>query len=426
MKKATYKSVPKIHIAVLTFLIQMSVFCLFCQNREEEHVVEKKVLPGIDVLLSDSTSMLIGKKVGLVTNPTGITSEFKSTIDALYEHPEIELVALYGPEHGVRGNTHAGVSIQHSMDPKTGVQEFSLYGVTKKPTKEMLNNVDVLLFDIQDIGSRAYTYIYTMAYVMSAAAENNIPIVVLDRPNPLGGLLVEGPVLNPQFKSFIGMYPIPYIYGLTIGELAWLFNEEFNIHANLSVIPLRNWKRDMVFDNTGLPWVPTSPHVPHSTTPFFIATTGCIGELSTINEGVGYTLPFELLGAPWMNGNEFAKVMNSKNLPEVFFRPLNYKPYYTSRKGENLQGVQIFITDYKKFKPMLTQLYCIETMLKLYPGHPVFKSSHTDMFDKALGTDKVRKDFLKGKSAAEIYQSFAVEVEKFELIRQKYFIYLEK
>ncbi|MBN2410542.1 DUF1343 domain-containing protein [candidate division KSB1 bacterium] len=399
---------------IIIFLLPVTIFAQTGPN---------KVKPGIEVLLQEKTDLLSGRRVGLITNPTGVTSQLKTTIDVLYEHPDIKLVALFGPEHGVRGDVTAGQQIQSSTDEKTGLPVFSLYGSTKKPTPDMLKDIDILLFDIQDVGSRAYTYIYTMAYAMQAAAENNISFMVLDRPNPLGGELIEGPVLEPEFKSFIGLYEIPYIYGMTIGELARYFNKEFNIKVNLIVVPMQGWKRNMNYADTGLPWVPTSPHVPHVDTPFFIATTGCIGELQTINEGVGYTLPFELIGAEWIDSRILADELNNKKLPGVLFRPVYYKPYYFALQGKQLQGVQIYINDNKVYRPMLTQLHIIAAIYKLYPDQDIFNINRTNMFDKAMGTDKVRNAIKQGKQPNDIYDSFTTQLQQYRLIRDKYLHY---
>ena len=385
--------------------------------------VYARVIPGIEVLLTDSTHLVAGKRVGLVTNPTGVTHDLTSDIDVLRAHPEVRLVSLFGPEHGVRGSADAGKQVSTYTDSLTGLPVYSLYGKTKIPTKEMLNDVDVLLFDIQDIGSRAYTYLYTMAYVMQAAARDSVPIIVLDRPDPLGGNLVEGPMLQPEFVSFIGLYEIPYIYGMTIGELAKLFNSEFNIGADLTVVPMQGWTRDMTYAETGLPWVPTSPHIPRAETPFFTATTGCMGELGTVNGGVGYTLPFELVGMPWIDGRTLADTLNSYQLPGVIFRPLYYTPYYTGLKGKELQGVQIHIVDQKAYRPMLTQLHILYALYTLYPEHDIFASERTDMFDKAMGTDEVRKSIVSGVSADTLYNRTTRGLNPFLHIRSQYLIY---
>ena len=381
------------------------------------------VKPGVEVLLEEHIDLLKGKRVGMITNPSGVNSRMESTVDLLYDHPDINLVALFGPEHGVRGDVTGGFKVEDYVDPKTGVPVYSLYGKNRKPTSEMLKDVDVLLYDIQDIGSRAYTYIYTMAFSMEAAAEQGKQFIVLDRPNPLGGNLVEGPVLDPAFSSFIGLYPIPFVYGLTVGELAQLFNLEFDINVDLTVVPLKHWNRKMAGDDTGLEWVITSPHIPHSKTAFFCAATGCIGELHTIDIGVGYTMPFELIGEEWIDANELSKELNSYQLPGVFFRPIHYKPYYFTREGTQLQGVQVHITDAGEFKPMMTQIYILCAIQKLYPEQPIFETNRTSMFDKAMGTDKIRQEIRDGKPAEKIISEWQDDLRDFMKIRKKYLIY---
>ena len=382
-----------------------------------------QVKPGIEVLLEKQLHLVQGKRIALITNPTGVTSKLVSTIDALHNHPEIQLVALFGPEHGVRGDVFAGAHIADTLDHKTGIPVYSLYGKTKTPTSTMLKDVDVLIYDIQDVGSRAYTYIYTMALAMQAAAKHDIPFIVLDRPNPLGGELIEGPILDEKFKSFIGLYPIPYIYGLTVGELAHFFNTEFQINAELTVVTMLGWQRHMHFDDTGLPWVPTSPHVPNAQTAFYIAATGCIGELQVINEGVGYTLPFQLLGQTWINGLEFADELNDQNLPGVTFRPLHYRPYYFGHKGKVLSGVQIHITNPQFFRPMLTQLHIMAALLKLYQSQNLFNPDRLLSFYRAIGTDEIRYQLQHRESPHDIYESWQNELTRYRQRRLKYLLY---
>ena len=402
---------------VQVIILILVFFSLACVGRA------KNVKPGIDVLLEEQLDLLKGKQVGLITNPSGVNSKMESTVDLLYNHPDINLVALFGPEHGVRGDVTGGFKVDDFKDPKTGVPVYSLYGTTRKPTPEMLENVDVLIYDIQDIGSRAYTYIYTMALSMKAAAEQGKQFIVLDRPNPLGGNLVEGPVLDTTFSSFIGLYPIPFVYGLTVGELAQLFNTEFDINVDLTVISLKNWSRNMTGDKTGLEWVITSPHIPHSKTALFCAAIGCIGELHTIDVGIGYTLPFELIGEEWMDANELSMELNSFHLPGVYFRPMHYKPYYFTRKDTQLQGVQIHITELAEFKPMMTQIYILCAIRKLYPEQPIFETKRTGSFDKAMGTDKIRQEVWDGKSPVEIIAEWQDDLDAFMKIREKYLIY---
>jgi uncharacterized protein YbbC (DUF1343 family) len=386
-------------------------------------MAQAQVKPGIEVLLAEQIDLIRGKRVGLITNPTGVTSQLVSTIDALHSHPEVKLTALFGPEHGVRGDIFAGEYVADTIDARTGVPVFSLYGQKRAPTPEMLRDIEVLIYDIQDIGSRAYTYIYTMALAMQAAAKQGIPFIVLDRPNPLGGDLIEGPVLEERFKSFIGLYPIPYIYGMTVGELAKFFNEEYKFGANLVVVPMRGWRRYMLFEETGLPWVPTSPHVPHAQTVFHIAASGCMGELSAVNEGVGYTLPFELIGHTWIDGPQLAAALNSQKLPGVIFRPLHYRPYYFGHKDMPLAGVQMHLIAPQIFRPMLTQLYILSALLKLYPNQNIFNPERVKNFDQAMGTDSVRLRLLRGESPAKIYLSWDKALDEYRDKRKRYLLY---
>jgi uncharacterized protein YbbC (DUF1343 family) len=260
------------------------------------------VHPGIDVLIARDFDVLAEKRIGLVTNPTGVTRDLRSTIDVLHAAPGVRLVRLFGPEHGVRGAAPAGKHVGHFTDDATGLEVHSLYGPTRKPKPEMLAGLDVLVFDIQDIGSRSYTYISTLALVMEAAAEQGIEVVVLDRPNPLGGERIEGRPLDLKYRSFVGHLPIPYCHGMTVGELARMINGEGWLpdgrQCALTVVPMRGWQRSMTFAATGLPWVPTSPHIPRADSAYFYAATGIMGELHVISEGVGYPLPFEVVGRP--------------------------------------------------------------------------------------------------------------------------------
>ncbi len=393
------------------------------QKWQSKMEIQTIVKPGIDVLIEQQINLIQGKRVGLITNHTGLTSNLKSTIDVLHEYPDVKLVALFGPEHGVRGDISGGKQVPTYTDEKTGVIVYSLYGKTRRPSPEMLENIDVLIYDIQDIGSRAYTYIYTMAYAMEAAKEADIEFVVLDRPSPLGGEKIAGNVLDPEFSSFVGLYPIPYVYGMTVGELARLFNSEYNINCQLTVVPMEGWTRDMLWPDTGLMWVPTSPHVPHAETSFFVATVGCIGELGKVSIGVGYTSPFELIGTPWMDGYQLARELNSRELPGVHFRPTYFRPYYYMYVDEECIGVQIHILDFEKFKPVITQAHILEAIHKLNPEENIFDTKRISMFQKAFGTDQIHKQILAGKKAAEITAKWAEELEKFNKLREKYLIY---
>jgi uncharacterized protein YbbC (DUF1343 family) len=258
---------------------------------------------------------------------------------------------------------------------------------------------------------------------MQGAAKARIPVMVLDRPNPLGGNLIEGPVLDERFKSSIGLYPIPYIYGLTVGELAKFFNEEFGIGADLTVVPMEGWRREMIFSDTGLPWVPTSPHVPHAETAFHIAATGCLGELQSLSDGVGYTLPFEMIGQTWIDPEKLATELNRRNLAGVRFRPLYYRPFYFAHKDKQLAGVQMHLLNPREFRPMLTQLHILAAVLKLFPEQEVFNPQRIVSFDRAMGTDRVRLALMRGESPEAIMTSWEKDLASYRQKRERYLIY---
>ena len=379
---------------------------------------------GVEVLREGGFECLRGKRVGLVTNPTGVDSNLKSTVDILFEAEDVNLVALYGPEHGVRGDVLAGEKVSDQIDAKTGLKVYSLYGKTRKPTAEMLKGIDVIVYDIQDIGCRSYTFISTMGKVMEAAAENNIEVVVLDRPNPLGGLKVEGSGVSDGYFSFVSQFDIPYIYGLTCGELALYLNEE--IKCKLTVVPMECWERNMLWADTQLPWAPTSPHIPSPEAAICYPATGIIGEMGFINIGVGYTLPFQLMAAPWANAVALADTLNAKELPGVAFRPIVFKPLFGLLQGKYVQGVQIHITDFYAARISEIQFHVIDAMNKLYPEHKLFSEEtkkRNNMFDKVCGTDFIRTEFSKNYNATEILPYWRTGEDDFKQNSSKYYLY---
>lgn len=381
---------------------------------------KQKVSPGIEVLLKEEKNVLSGKKVGLITNPTGIDSKLTSIVDLLHDDPDINLTALFGPEHGVRGDAQAGASVEYYIDEKTGLPVYSLYGKTKKPTPEMLKDVEVLVFDIQDVGTRYYTYIYTMAYAMEAAKENDIPFIVLDRPNPQGGESVDGPVLEPEFSSFVGLYPIPLKHGMTVGELATLFNKEFKIGADLKVIKMKGWKRDIDYDDTGLPFVLPSPNMPTVSTTFVYPATGLI-EGTNVSEGRGTTKPFELIGAPYINGDELAGKLNALRLPGVKFRAASFTPTFSKHAGKLSHGVEIYITDREEFKAVPTGLHIIKTIQDLYPGDFEFLAANN--FNLLIGNGWIMSRIKEGSTVNEILKEYQVKQDAFKKVRKNYLLY---
>jgi uncharacterized protein YbbC (DUF1343 family) len=387
-----------------------------------------KVKTGIEVLRESNFKILQGKRVGLITNPTGVDSQLKSTVDILNEAPGVKLVALYGPEHGVRGDIHAGDHVETVIDAQTGLPVYSLYGKTRKATPEMLKDIDILVYDIQDIGCRSYTYISTMGLAMEAAAENNIEFVVLDRPNPVGGLKIEGNLAEDKFISFVSQFKIPYLYGLTCGELAKMLNNEKMLGAQckLTVVPMKGWKRSMTFDQTGLPWVLTSPHIPHATSPYFYAASGILGEFSFMSIGVGYTLPFQVFAKDSIDSLALANRLNALQLPGVIFRPIFIKPFYAVGQGKNYSGVQFYFTDYKKVRITEIQFYVMQEMAALYPDKKCFgpeTEKRYDMFDKVCGSDQIRLLMAKKMRVDDMLPYWRKDEETFRKLAKKYWMY---
>lgn len=387
--------------------------------------------PGVEVLRDHGFRELAGKRVGLITNPTGVDNNLKSTVDILHEAANVELVALFGPEHGVRGDVHAGDNVDNTVDPATGVKVYSIYGKTKKPTPEMLKGIDALVYDIQDIGCRSFTFVSTLGLALEACAENNIELVVLDRPNPLGGNRVEGNLVEPGFESFVSQFPIPYLYGLTPGEMAQFLNGEGLVaggkKAKLTVVPMEGWTRDMTFEQTGMPWILPSPHIPQPVTSYYYPATGILGELYYVSIGVGYTLPFQLICAEWIDAEKFSARMNALQLPGVKFRPIHVKPFYSTGQGKNLQGVQFYVEDTPESSLTLIQFYAMQELAKLYPEKKIFETttdkSRFSMFDKVCGSDQIRLRFGKRYQVSDIIDYWNKDVQSFKQKSSKYYLY---
>lgn len=390
----------------------------------------KIVMTGIDVLEQGKFKLLQGKRVGLITNPTGVNRHLKSTIDVLNEASQVKLVALYGPEHGVRGDIHAGDKVENLKDEKTGLPIYSLYGKTRKPTDEMLKDIDILVYDIQDIGCRSFTFISTMGLAMEAAAEHGIEFMVLDRPNPIGGLKVEGNLTEDNCISFVSQFKIPYLYGLTCGELALMLNGERmlknQVQCKLTVVKMKHWRRKMNYADTGLQWIASSPHIPHATTSYFYPISGIVGELGYLSIGVGYTIPFQMFGASWLDANTIAQAMNAHQLEGVTFRPIHVRPFYSVGKGEQLQGIQVHITNYEKAPLTAIQFLLIQEIARLYPQHSVMEHADNkrfDMFDKVCGSKNIRTLLMKRNNWQDVKAYWDKDVNAFKQLSKKYYLY---
>jgi uncharacterized protein YbbC (DUF1343 family) len=390
---------------------------------------EPRVKLGNEVLAGSGFKPLRGKRLGLITNPSGVNSRLESTLDVLRRAPGVNLVALFGPEHGIYGDVPAGDKIESRSDPRTGLPVHSLYGATRKPTPAMLQGLDAVVYDLQDTGCRSYTFISTMGEAMEACGEAGLEFIVLDRPNPLGGLRIEGPMVEDQFRSFVSRWDVPYVYGMTCGELARMINDRgwLKQSCRLTVVPLRGWKRSMVWRDTGLPWVPTSPHVPHGESPLFQVATGMIGEIGGASIGIGYTLPFQCVAAPKVDPHALAAKLNGYGLPGMKFQPVTYKPYYGECKGETVGGVQLYFTDPANAPLTAVNYHALEA-LKEVAGRDLFAEAvkgnkKFDMFDKVNGTDATRLALQAGKPANDIVAGWKAGEEKFRSERKKYLLY---
>ena len=385
----------------------------------------RQVRSGIEVLLSDSLHLVQGKNVGLLTNHTGIywasDGIVGSTIDALYEANNVDLVALYAPEHGIRGQEQAGAAIDSGRDERTGVPIHSLYGEVRKPTHAMLEGVDVLLFDMQDIGARYYTYVSTMALAMEAAGEQDIPFIVLDRPNPVRGDVVQGNLLKPGYETFVGMYPVPMRHGMTAGELAQLYVGEFGLEVDLHVVPLDGWTRDMTFDQTQLPWVPPSPNMPSLESALAYPGT-CLFEGTPISVGRGTDRAFQWVGAPWLDGVQLAESLNGYGINGVRFESTTFTPRNAGDRkfeGQEVSGVLLIpeSTDYDASKAAVAML--LETY-SMSGDNWLWAEAH---FDRLAGTDSLRLSIETGADFTELISAWESENQAFGQLRSPYLIY---
>lgn len=407
---------------------------------EVEKVVEvpvpvtADVAPGIEVLERSGFKGLEGRNVALLTNPSGVDRRLRSTIDILHKAPQVNLVALLAPEHGVRGDVYAGGKLNDAVDETTGLPVYSVYGSTRKPTAAMLKGVDVVVYDIQDVGTRSYTFISSLGLLMRTCAELGIEVMVLDRPNPLGGEKVEGCLVEDGYHSFISEFKIPYVYGLTVGELAMLLNEEgLNcgekgnekpLKCKLSVVPMQGWKRSMTFEQTGLPWILPSPNIPYPASAVGYPCAGMVGEFSGyLNIGVGYTLPFGTFASTWIDADALKAGLDALDIPGVAFRTIHYKPTSGADSGKLLHGVQYYFTDYSEANLTLVQFYVMQVLHKLYPSENPFLKGRNETFDRVCGTDYVRKTFEKAFKVSDFSSRWMQEASDFKKLSQKYYLY---
>ena len=406
---------PEILWLLISVLALWVAPCLANQEKPSYNV-PKPTMTGIDVLERQSFVPLRGKHVGLITNQTGVDFRGRRTIDLLAHAQGLKLAALFSPEHGISGTADA--SVGDSIDTATGLPIYSLFGQTRRPTSEMLQNVDALVFDIQDAGVRFYTYITTMAYCMEEAAKLHIPFYVLDRPDPLGGEMIQGPVLDRDRTSFVGYFPMPVRYAMTLGELAMMFNAENKIGADLHVVAMKDWNRPETYDQTGLRWIPPSPNLRTLNAAFLYPGIEIL-QAGGVSVGRGTDAPFELFGAPWVHADELATVaLNHVNIPGVRFAPAKFTPASDLYKGQSCEGVTIDITDRKALDPMLMGLTIAEALGRLYP-----ERFQIEKMIELLGSKSTIDRLKRGEAPEKVVNGWSDDLEQFRRVREKYLLY---
>ena len=413
----------------LLFLI--FAFVLIISNGYSQNQQKKlKLVIGADRLLSEYFHLIKGKRIGLVTNESGVLSNGTPLVDTLANLKDVKLTALFGPEHGVRSDAPAGQSVENSVDAKTGIKVYSLYGANKKPSAEMLKNVDILIYDIQDVGARFYTFISTLFYIVQSGAENHIPVIILDRPNPINGINVEGPIRTEDEASFVGIAPLPIMPGMTIGELAKIYaGEHFigeNLTPDLTIIKMKNWKRSSYLDQYSLPWIKPSPNIPDLETAIVYPGT-CLIEGTYVSEGRGTLHPFLTIGAPFINSDSLIKKLNKYKTWGIELKPTSYVPIDIPKmvtnpkyKGETCNGISLHVVDRKKFKAVDFGLKLICALHSLYPNQFKFRNAG---FDRLSGDKSVREKILAGDSPVKIENSWKNKLNDFLKVRKKYLLY---
>jgi uncharacterized protein YbbC (DUF1343 family) len=384
---------------------------------------------GLDLVLQSGLGSISGGRIGLIANPASVDSRLEHAVDLFHRNSKVRLTALFGPQHGIRGETQDNMIEWRSFrDRHTGLPAYSLYGEVRKPTAEMLSDVDVLVFDVPDVGTRVYTFVHTMALAMEAARERGKRFVVLDRPNPIDGAHVEGNILEPEYSSFVGMFPIPMRHGMTIGELAGMFNDEFRIGCDLVVVRMEGWRREVWHDDTGLPWVMPSPNMPTLDTATVYPGSVMI-EGTNISEGRGTTRPFEIIGAPFIDQHLLANELSNGGLPGVLFRPLNFQPTFHKHAGELCGGIQIHVIDRAAFKPVISGVAVISAIRRLYPGefewkHPPYEYVYDRLpFDVINGSGQIREQIEAGIDWREIEAGWREGMASFCEMRGRYLLY---
>ena len=390
--------------------------------------ISMSVVTGLERLLDEELDRISGKHIGLIANPATVDTTLRHAVDLFHERTEICLEVLFGPEHGLRATAQDLIEIGDTTDCRTGLPIRSLYGPVRMPSKDMLAGLDAIVYDIQDVGSRYYTYIWTMAYAMEACARYGLEFIILDRPNPIGGELIEGNLIDRSFTSFVGLYPIPNRHGMTSGEIACLVNNEFDIGCRLSIVSMKRWKRSQWFDETGLPWVMPSPNMPTLNTAM-VYPGACLIEGTNVSEGRGTTRPFEIVGAPWVDSEKLVAELQNHELPGVRFRSLAFEPTFHKYAGTTCIGVQQHVTERRRYKPLRVGYALLIAIRKLWPDSfawrepPYEYELERPAIDILAGNSEVRRAIEQGAEVQRLEQSWEADLERFRNIRERYLLY---